>query len=67
MQPTPEEQMTRILVEGYCHVWCILSRHKGWGCQPGAWRTLRALKTLILKLKKEKKERKLKKERVLAD
>ncbi len=44
-----------------------LSRHKGWGCQPGAWRTLKALKTLILKLKKEKKERKLKKERVLAD
>ncbi len=45
----------------------IVSRHKGWGCQPGAWRTLKALKTLILKLKKEKKGRNLKKERVLAD
>ncbi len=33
----------------------LLSRHKGWGCQPGAWRTLKALKTLILKLKKGKK------------
>ncbi len=44
----------------------LVSRHKGWGCQPGAWRTLKALKTLILKLKR-KEGKKLKKERVLAD